>query len=140
MEQEYFKLAFQDLGASTKVIGTEISPTATQFPNTIEWDFHNTKPEWIGSVDFIYSNAFDHSYKPAECLRGWMECLSPKGLCILEWSNCHNGSSKMDPFGATIEEYRDMINSDYFLKEEIPFPSKRETRFLIIENVAEKAG
>lgn len=51
-----------------EVIGTEISHTATQFPNTIEWDFHNVKDEWINNVDFIYSNSFDHSYDPEKCL------------------------------------------------------------------------
>ena len=52
-----------------KVIGTEISDNANDYKNTIEWDFHNVKKEWIGSVDFIYSNALDHSYDPNKCLK-----------------------------------------------------------------------
>ena len=36
------------------MIDTEISETAEQFPNTIQWDFHKVKPEWLSSVDFIY--------------------------------------------------------------------------------------
>ncbi|MBK6621188.1 MAG: hypothetical protein IPG32_10020 [Saprospirales bacterium] len=47
-----------------EVIGTEISDSASKFSHTIEWDFHEVKPEWIGRADFIYSNSFDHSYDP----------------------------------------------------------------------------
>ena len=60
-EQEWFRKYLQ-----CEVIGTEISDTALQFPDTIQWDFHEVKPEWIGAVDFIYSNSFDHSYDPAD--------------------------------------------------------------------------
>jgi hypothetical protein len=42
------------------VIGTEISEAAKLFTNTIQWDFHDVKPEWEKAIDFIYSNAFDH--------------------------------------------------------------------------------
>ncbi|PZQ43933.1 MAG: hypothetical protein DI551_11175 [Micavibrio aeruginosavorus] len=85
-------------------MGTEISETAKDFPNTIQWDFHNVKPEWIGSVDFIYSNSFDHSYDPEKCLNAWMSCITPNGLCILEHSAEHaiKGASALDPFGAEL--------------------------------------
>lgn len=98
-EQEWFR---KYLGC--EVIGTEISDTATQFPHTIQWDFHETKPEWIDSVDFIYSNAFDHSYAPEQCLNAWMTCVKRNGVCILEHSNLHGpeGTSELDPFGADI--------------------------------------
>ena len=62
-EQEWFR---KYLGCG--VIGTEISDTVEQFPHTIEWDFHETKAEWINSADFIYSNSLDHSYDPKKCL------------------------------------------------------------------------
>jgi hypothetical protein len=39
------------------VIGTDISDTASDFPNTIQWDFHDVKPEWIDACDFVYSNS-----------------------------------------------------------------------------------
>lgn len=96
-EQEWFR---KYLGC--EVLGTEISDTATQFPHTIQWDFHDVKPEWLDSVDFIYSNAFDHSFDPRRCLRAWMSCLRPGGLCILEHSSDHEPASELDPFGAPI--------------------------------------
>jgi methyltransferase family protein len=98
-EQEWFR---KYLGC--EVIGTEISDTALQFPNTIQWDFHHVKPEWLGAVDFIYSNSFDHSYDPEKCLVAWMSCVRPGGVCIIEHSNMHDtmGASELDPFGASI--------------------------------------
>lgn len=98
-EQEWFS---KYLGC--KVIGTEISDTATQFPCTIQWDFHDVKPEWVESVDFIYSNSFDHSYDPERCLNAWMSCLRKGGLCILEHSSLHEpeGANELDPFGADL--------------------------------------
>lgn len=87
------------------VFGTEISETANDFPYTIQMDFHQIKPEWKGNVDFIYSNSLDHSFDPRKCLRTWMSCLKPNGLCILEHSSRHTpaGASELDPFGASIE-------------------------------------
>lgn len=98
-EQEWFR---KYLGC--EVIGTEISDTAEQFPNTIQWDFHKIKPEWINTVDFIYSNSFDHSYNPEQCLNAWMSCIKKGGLCIIEHSSLHDpkGVSTLDPFGADI--------------------------------------
>lgn len=100
-----------------EVIGTEISPTATQFPNTIEWDFHNAKDEWINKVDFIYSNSFDHSYDPEKCLDTWMSCIKPDGLCFLEWTDCHAVATKTDPFGGSKKMYEELINKKYTTKE-----------------------
>lgn len=99
LEQQWFREHL-----NCEVIGTEISDTATQFANTIQWDFHDVKPEWRGKADFIYSNSFDHSYDPALCITRWMSCLRPGGVCIIEHSSAHepDGASHYDPFGATL--------------------------------------
>jgi SAM-dependent methyltransferase len=100
-EQKWFREA---LGC--EVLGTEISETATQFANTIEWDFHNVKPEWVGAVDFIYSNSLDHSYNPVLAVESWVSCLRPGGMLLLEHSDRHQpeGATKVDPFGITLAE------------------------------------
>jgi hypothetical protein len=144
-EQEWFR---QRLGC--EVIGTEISDTADQFPNTIQWDFHDVKPEWLGAVDFIYSNSFDHSYDPEKCLNAWMSCLRPNGICIIEHSNMHDtmGASELDPFGASIFVMPYLIatwSKRKFAVREIldapndtavrPFePDRRYMKFIMIEN------
>jgi hypothetical protein len=119
------------------VIGTDITDIAEIYPNTICWDFHDVKPEWISNVDFIYSNAFDHSPYPHNCLKAWMSCVKNRGCCILEWSTGHSAaaSSKLDPFGASLEEYQDLIVECGFLTKDIlkiPTELRGEKTFLII--------
>lgn len=98
-EQEWFR---KYLGCD--VIGTDISVTAGTFPHTIQWDFHEVKPEWIDACDFIYSNSFDHSYNPEMCLNAWTSCLRKGALCIIEHSSQHESrcASELDPFKADI--------------------------------------
>lgn len=119
-EQKWFS---QYLNA--EVLGTDISTTATDFPNTIEWDFHKVKNEWVGNVDFIYSNSLDHSYDPKMCLRQWMSCLKPEGYCILHWSRGHQNSCARDPFGATLNEYVTMIEALGYSVEQTLHQTKR---------------
>ncbi len=114
------------------VLGTEISDTATRFPNTIQWDFHDVKPEWIDRADFVYSNAFDHTYDPEKCLDAWMSCVRPGGLCLLEHSSAHepSGRSLRDPFGAELVLMPYFITKwgkgRYGVREILPAPEKRE--------------
>ncbi|MBL0059163.1 MAG: hypothetical protein IPP35_08665 [Elusimicrobia bacterium] len=123
-EQEWFS---KYLGC--KVLGTELSDTATQFPNTIQWDFHDVKPEWMDKVDFIYSNAFDHSYDPEKCLSAWMSCVRKNGVCIIEHSSEHIPGSvtKLDPFGAELILMPFLITSwgkgKYCVREILQAPS-----------------
>jgi hypothetical protein len=118
LEQQYFLDIYKSLGITPNVIGTEISPTAVDYPNTIQWDFHEVKDEWVGVVDLIYSNSFDHSYKPTDCLKAWMSCLSKNGVCVLEYSEeCDTKSGKTDPFAASLDEYKEFISKDYNILE-----------------------
>lgn len=84
-EQDWFRESLH-----CELIWTEISDSATLFPHTIQWDFHEAKPEWNGSLDFIYSNSLDHGFDPKACLATWMSCLKSEGLCILEHSTYHS--------------------------------------------------
>ena len=115
IEQQSFIDWFKTLNCDVTVIGTEIALDASKrFPHTIEWDFHNVKEEWVNKVDFIYSNAFDHSYQPKECLDAWMSCLSDNGVCIIEWTtDDDNNSRPMDPFAASFDEYKELISTNY---------------------------
>lgn len=96
-EQKYFQAA---LSKPATILGTEISDNAKDYPMTIEWDFHEVKPEWLGAVDVIYSNSFDHSYDPERLFTAWLSCLRPRGVMVLEWSDTHAGERPqiLDPF------------------------------------------
>lgn len=87
------------------VLGTEISSTATDFPNTIQWDFHDTKAEWAGAADFVYSNSWDHAFDPERAFKAWASCLRPNGLMVLEHAQQHTGeaTNTIDPFGIEVD-------------------------------------
>lgn len=133
-EQEWFNKYL-----NVDVLGTDISPTANQFQNTIQWDFHKIKPEWVNSIDFIYSNSLDHSYNPKKCLSTWMKCLSNDGAVILEWSTGHIESTELDPFGATLKTYKKLIQPEYKVIKILKSPKNhfwnyKKTYFIIIIN------
>lgn len=140
MEQQWFR---KYLGC--EVIGTEISKTAADFPHTIQWDFHEVKPEWIGAVDFIYSNSFDHSYDPEKCLNTWMSCVRPGGVCILEHSGAHepSGADELDPFGADVVLMPYLIatwaKGKFVVRELLNAPAKNDSvkwvRFIVIQKL-----
>ena len=104
-----------------EIIGTDIAPSATRFPNTIQWDFHKIKEEWKNSVDFIYSNSFDHSYDPSLCLDIWMKCIKKGvGVCFIHWMSTNaNKIDAADCFAGTIKDYRQLIGEKYNIIEEI---------------------
>ena len=127
-EQEWFRNYL-----NCEVIGTEISNTAEKFPYTIQWDFHDIKPEWIDSADFIYSNSFDHTYDPEKCLNAWMSCVKKGGVCIIEHSSGHDtsGASELDPFGADIVQMPYLItkwgNGKYGVRQILKAPKKMDS-------------
>jgi len=100
------------------IIGTEISDTATQFENVIEWDFHEIKDEWVDNFQFIYSNSIDHSYDFEMCLDQWMKTLTKDGCCFIQWSediiNPHNTS---DCFGIAKDDLIELINRKYSVSD-----------------------
>lgn len=138
-EQEWFR---KYLGCD--VLGTEISDTALTFPHTIQWDFHEVRPEWIGAADFIYSNSFDHSYNPEKCLNAWMSCLRPGGVVIIEHSSLHEpeGASELDPFGADVVQMPYLITlwgkGRYGVRELLSAPARgenvRQVNFIVIQS------
>lgn len=135
-EQEWFRKYLD-----CDVTGTEISNTATQFPHTIQWDFHEVKPDWIASLDFIYSNSLDHSYDPRKCISAWINCIRPGGTCILEHTSGHETATRLDPFGAHISQMPYLIllwgNGRFFVREKLEAPvrpgSLRYSHFIVIQ-------
>jgi hypothetical protein len=110
-EQQWFR---DHLDGEVDVIGTEISDTATQFPHTIQWDFHEIKPEWEGNVGFIYSNSWDHSFDPKVAFTAWAKCLEPGGFMMLDHGIGYEPDkiTPLDPFGISQEGLIDMLNTE----------------------------
>ncbi len=108
-EQAWFR---EHLGAGAQVFGTEISDTAPDFPDTIQWDFHDVDPGWIGQMDLVYSNSWDHAHDPERAFAGWASCLAPGGFLLLDhgWNYQPGRVSAMDPFGITEAGLCAMLN------------------------------
>ena len=96
-EQNYLR----SLPDGIEAIGTDISETATKFDNSVQWDFHDRKDDWVGAFDFVYTNSLDQSWQPKEALRTWLEQLNRNGVLIIEHTEVHGpgNASEMDPFG-----------------------------------------
>lgn len=125
---------------SCDVIGTEISDTAKQFPHTIQHDFHDVKPDWIGAFDFVYSNSFDHAFDPKRALTAWMNSLRAGGLCIIEWSRQHGPQAvtRTDPFGAELSDMPGLVKQwgPFQVREILDLPDiERQSKALFVEAI-----
>lgn len=111
-EQAWFNEFFKGNG---QVIGTEISDTADQFENTVQWDFHDTNPEWTAKADFVYSNSWDHAFDPVKAFGSWIDSLKPGGLMILDYTRGQTPqeANALDPFGTTFEALEKMITDNF---------------------------
>jgi hypothetical protein len=71
---------------------------------TVQADFHETREEWLGKADVIYSNSLDHAYDPAKALRAWAASVRDRGFIVLEKASDSDprGVSDLDPFGITL--------------------------------------
>lgn len=96
-EQNYLNSSDCDIYA----IGTDISDTALNYKNSVQWDFHDAKDDWVNSFDFVYTNSLDQSWKPKLAVQTWLNQLKPNGILIIEHTEAHGPlcASKMDPFG-----------------------------------------
>jgi len=85
-----------------EILGTDISETATDFPNMVVWDFHEENPDWEGEFEFVYTNSLDQAMDPGRALRSWAKQLTPDGRIYIEHTMAHSAmhASEMDPFGA----------------------------------------
>lgn len=92
------------------LVGTDISHTAATVPDCVVWDFHDRKPEWEGTADFIYTNSFDHANDPAKALGVWKDQLKPGGLVFVGWFE-KSGIDSADCFLASFEEVEEMMES-----------------------------
>jgi len=117
-ELQYFNNVFEDVG----VLGTEISDTATNWPNVVQWDFHDVNDEWVGQFDIVYTNSWDHSYDLEVAVDTWMEQLKPNGRLILEWASYSTSKpfSKVDCCGCSLETLIDFLNVKYQVETSFP--------------------
>jgi hypothetical protein len=80
---------------------------------TIQWDFHEVKPEWRGAFNLVFSNSWDHTYDPHKLFPAWLSCVAPNGALVLEWSTIHGEThvDAVDPFRASLEGLIGLVSS-----------------------------
>jgi len=96
----------------------------------MQWDFHKLKKQWVGKFDFVYSNAFDHAYDPELCIRNWISCLQPKGLCVIEWSRNNAENNSTVPFGASLRGLKLLFKKNAKIDSILFINEKNIKRFL----------
>lgn len=96
-----FEQGFISARPGFEALGTDISPTARDYERSVEWDFHDPNPDWVGRFDFVYSNSLDQSWNPRAALVTWLNQLAPGGFVVIEHTDAHGPrhASEMDPFG-----------------------------------------
>jgi hypothetical protein len=102
--------------------GTDIAESADRVPHCMTWDMHDVRADWIGSLDVMYSNSWDHSYNPALLFQRWSECLSPTGRLFLSYSDLHSDrgvsrGSKTDPFGCSCDELIRILQWNFVVED-----------------------
>jgi hypothetical protein len=135
LENNYMK---RMLSGEGQVLGTDISPTASDIENCIQWDFHESKAEWINSTDFIYSNSIDQSNRPIEALLTWINCLRPEtGILYLDLGrhSGKKGNTLLDPFSIEPELFGFFFyhHIQGAVIRNILFPDKEDWRSVIYE-------
>lgn len=128
-EQKWFQRHFP----KAEVLGTEISETATNFPMTLRWDFHEIRDGWEGHWDILYSNSWDHTYDPHKLFSVWARSLRPGGLLYLEHTRFHEEIDRLDLFGADPVALRKFVEqSGLFYIETLDAPDQQIGRKVLV--------
>ena len=131
------------------IIGTDISDTALNFENTVHWDFHDKKDEWVGKFDFVYSNSLDQSWKPKHALSTWLDQIKDDGVVIIEHTVYHSPehAGAGDPFGVRplvmpyllTEWFGHKISISHYLQEKSNvFSSKIKVWLFVLKKISNK--
>ena len=132
-EISYFNNVFGDIS----IIGTDISDTATQFPNTIQWDFHEMKEEWKGQFEIVFTNSWDHAYDFEKALKGWMESLSANGRLFLDANeDTSKPWNKSDCCGCSTEELVELLNVNYCVESTFTISNRynKDACMVVVKN------
>lgn len=91
-----------------RVVGTDISSSASFFPNLIQHDMNESLHPRIhnGSVGFVFSNSWDHSNSPQKMFHNWISILVPQSGCLILEKQDSSGrtTTTSDPFAADDNE------------------------------------
>ena len=111
-EIKYFREYY---GLDTKIMGTDISPTAEDFKDMVTWDMQEPNEHWIGKWEIVYSNSFDHAMYPEKCVETWTNQVAPDGILAVElMTGGNNHCTAMDPLMISKDEFLAMTEKHGF--------------------------
>jgi hypothetical protein len=70
-------------------VASDISATAADFSNSVQWDFRNVNVDWIAANYFVYIHSLDQSWRRKIAPQTWLGQLKPNGLLIIEHTELH---------------------------------------------------
>ena len=95
-------------GDGDKLFGTDLFERCRD--DIKQCDFRYPNPEWVGKHTFLYSNSLDHTDRPRDTVRVWLDQLTDDGLSYIQWSHSHIKVRGGDCFGASMHEYIMILN------------------------------
>ena len=131
------------------VLGTDISHTATDFPNQVQWDMQKENPDWIGKWDMVYTNSFDHVTDFHGTLQTIYDQLTTQGLFILDYTIWRDNSIKpsiSDPLDVSYKELREGLRdadfhviqqNQYYTKEYLESGSPIDSYYFICKRMGD---
>lgn len=109
-ELDLFAKAFRPKGSGlVSIVGTDLLPRENK--KVTLWDFREQKEEWLGQFTFLYSNSLDHSDRPRDTIKVWMDQLTPDGIAFIQWTSQAETVNGGDCFGAGLHEYLYLFDS-----------------------------
>ena len=108
-----------------RIVGTDISDTAAEH-GLVQHDFHETREDWVGAFDFVYTNSHDHAYDPQKAFDAWVAQLASNGVLVIEHTEQHAEADRLDPFGVPPSVFPFFLltiaNGRYFVERIIDAP------------------
>lgn len=119
------------------IIGTDLFPMEGAYYKSltpvVKWNFSEVNPDWIGKMDFVYSNSLDHSDCPETTIRIWLEQIKPTGFLLLRWGlHGFEKARRGDCFTASYQELADIINRIGRVVNVIKLYKSRKNTYLML--------
>ena len=119
------------------IIGTDLFPAEGAYYKSltpvVKWNFSEVNPEWVGKMDFVYSNSLDHSDCPETTIKAWLGQLKSNGFLLVRWGlEGFGGAHRGDCFSASYQELADIINRMGRVVDTIKLYKSRKDTYLML--------
>jgi len=114
---------------SPDVIGTDL--VAHEFKDVVIHDMNVVNSDWVNSVDFVYSNSFDHAFDPYLTFNRWMDQLRDGGKCYIHWGPGYANINRPNCTGGTKRDLERFVDDLGYVVYDI-IETGFEERFVLV--------